>query len=388
MLQRAAHVAFTLQAQGVLLSAVQRLEGLEARVSLVNSSSLTGASGVVVERPLDVAVEAALHLLERLLVSMQCLAADAATISNASAASKVEVLIRGIMQGLEAAAGGQAQQQLTVGPSPGSSLVVLRNAAGAAGKQRCQELERQLSALQLQLADTSSQLVAAVSANARLQRMLNLKSRAAASLEQQLASAEGQVQRLQASHTCSEGSLMQLQEELASVRLQNARLAGESNARVGELQAAQSRAETAEAAVEQLQAAAAAAGASTVQLTEQLQQALDASRRDVLAATASHVQQAAAALQVEQLQLQLDTASAQLAAQEREVRECRHKADICLQTARDAEYRAVEATTLLADARRELDSSQHLLNQHQLKQQKEQQTRQQQQQLDMNQPTC
>lgn len=308
---------------------------------------------------MDVAVEAALHLLERLLVSMQCLAADAATITNASSACKVEVLVGSIMQGLEAAG---KQQQLGVGaPGGAAGLVLLRNAAGVTVKQRGQELERQLSTLQLQLADTMSQLVSASSANARLQRMLNLKTRAAASLERQMLAVESQLQQLQAGQASSESSLRQLQHELAEARLQQARLSAEGSARAGELQAAQGRAAAAEAALQQLQAAAAATEASTVQLTEQLQQAEEASRQEAVAAATAQGERAAAALKLEQVQQQLEAACMRVADLEREVRECRMKVDICSQAARDAEYRAVETTTMLADVRRELDFSQKLL---------------------------
>lgn len=297
-------------------------------------------------------------MLERLLVSMQCSAADAATISNASNACKVEELVGGIMQGLEAAA---EQQQGAGRPGAAASLVLLRNAAGTAGKQQCQELERQLSTLQLQLADTMSQLVSASSANARLQRMLNLKTRAAASLERQLGAVESQLQRLQAAQASSDSALAQLQEELAEARLRQAKLAAESSSRAGELQAAQSRASSAEAALEQSQAAAAATETCAVQLTEQLQQAMEVSRHEAVAAAAARGQHAAAALKAEQLQQQLTAAGTRVEALEREVRECRHKVDICSQAARDAEYRYVETTTLLADVRRELDFSQLLL---------------------------
>jgi hypothetical protein len=349
------------QAQGMLSNTLQQLESLESRVSLVSSSSLSISSGTPQGQTLDAAIEAALHLLERLFVSMQCLAADAATISNASNACKVEVLVGGIMQGLEAAAGQQQQQQQQQGSGPpgaAANLVLLRNAAGAAGKQRCSELERQLSTLQLQLADTMSQLVSMSSANARLQRMLNLKTRAAASLDRQVGAVETQLQHMQAQQAATDSSMAQMQQELAAARLQQSKASAECSARAAELQAAQSRANVVEAALQQLQAAAEATEASTDQLTERLQQAMEKSRQEVTATAGAQRQHAAAALQAEQLQQQLTVASARVAELEKEVRECRHKVDICSQAARNAEYRAVETTTRLADLRREFDLSQ------------------------------
>jgi chromosome segregation ATPase len=351
------------QAQEVMTSTLQRLEDLESCVSLVSSGRLSSSSTAPDGRTLDAGIEAALHMLERLLVSMQCLAADAATISNASNACKVEELVSGIMQGLETAA-----EQGAGMPGAAASLVVLRNAAGTAGKQRCQELERQLSALQLQLADTMSQLVSASSANARLQRMLNLKTRALASLERQLGAVESQ--RLQAAQASSNSTLAQLQGDLAEARLQQAKLAADRISHAGELQAAQSRTSSAEAALEHMQAAAAATEACTVQLTERLEQAMEVSRHAAVAAAAAQGQHAAAALKAEQLQQQLTAAGTRVEALEREVRECRHRVDICSQAARDAEYRAVETTTMLADVRRELDFSQLLL-QKQIQQQQQ-----------------
>jgi chromosome segregation ATPase len=339
---------------------LQRLEALESRVSLVSSSSLSISSSTPQGQTLEAAIKAALHLLERLFVSMQCLAADAAIISNASNACKVKVLVGGILQGLEAAAGQQQQQQQQGSGPPGAaaSLVLLRNAAGAAGKQRCSELERQLATMQLQLADTMSQLVSMSSANARLQRMLNLKTRAAASLERQVGAGETQLQHMQAQQAAADSSMVQLQQELAAARLQQSKAAAECSTRAAELQAAQSRADAVEAALQQLQAAAEATEASTVQLTERLQQAMDTSRQEVTATAAAQRQHAAAALQAEQLQQQLTVASERVAELEKEVRECRHKVDICSQAARNAEYRAVETTTRLADLRREFDLSQ------------------------------
>lgn len=355
-------VCFVGQARVVLVATLHQVEALESRVSLVDSSRLSGDFSTEQGCRLDVAVESVLHLLERLLVFMQCLAADAATISNASNAVKVEVLVGAIMQACEAAGRGHSQQPQMCGQSGAATgLVWVRNAAGTASKQRCQELEGQVFALQLQVADTSSQLAAAVSANARLQRVANLQTRAAANLERQLLAVQSELQQLQCSKADREGILLQLQQELASSRLLQARAAAESTAQAGELQAAEGRARAAEGARQEAHAAADAASEATVRLTEQLQLAMEASQHDVLVAATAQGAQAAAALRVDQLQQQLATTAGRVVELEHEVKECRHKADICVQAARDAEYRAVETTTLLADARRENEFSQHLL---------------------------
>jgi hypothetical protein len=353
----------------MLLDMRQRLESLETRVSFSSSSSSSsslqdccgGSSSVAA------AGEAALHLLERVLVFLQCLAADAGTISNAAAASKVEVLVDSMMTGLAkaaaaaAAAGGGSrsqpqQQQHAAGvlANPATGIVLLRNAAGAAGKQHCQELEQQLSALQLALGDTAGQLAAANSNNSRLQRALHLKTRAVASLERQLGAVELQLVHAQAGAADASASATKLQQELTAVRMERAQLRGTCTARAGELSAALSRAGVAEAGLQQLQAAGAAAEASLLELTAQLQAAVEASRRDGAAAVAARAQAAAAVLQAEQLAQQLEGATARAEQLASEVGACRLKADICAQAARDAEYRAVETTTLLADARREM----------------------------------
>lgn len=219
------------QAHTFFMQMLQKLEVLESRVSYINSTSISSLDGCsdsscATSKTVEVAVEAAVHLMERLLVTLQCLAADAATISNTATAAKVEVLVKQLVEGLEAeAAKAQPASIAAVGaprrqgaPSgntllpavKASALTVLRNAAGVSSKQRVQELEQQVSVLQLRLSDSRAQLSEALSSGARLQRSLQLKTRAVASFEQQLAAARAQLQQLQASQAGQDQTVVQV----------------------------------------------------------------------------------------------------------------------------------------------------------------------------------
>lgn len=347
-----------MQSRMLLIQTVEKLDALESRISLVNSSSLENSKSA--GQTVEMAVEGVMHLLERLLVSLQCLAADARTISNAAAAAKVETLVSILMKGLEAqavnAAGGPGKQL-----SSAAALTVLRNAAGTTNKQRVLELEQQVYLLQLQFSDSSSQLTAAASAAARLQRTLQLKLRAVGSLERQVASLESELHHFKASQGHNDSTITQLQQELASVKLDYAQACAAATGQAGELQAAVERAAAAESESQRLQQSATEAAAACDKLAEQMQTAVAAGRQDALEAKKASSIAAAATLQAEQLQAQLAAAIERSSQLERELKDSRQRADISVQSARDAEYRAVQTTTLLADARRALEYTQQLL---------------------------
>jgi chromosome segregation ATPase len=354
-----------LQAQEFLQQVLQKLETLESRVSYVNSTSIAsvGSNGYKEggSQTMEVAVEAVVHLLERRLITLQCLAADAGTISNAAAAAQVEVLVAQLMQGIQqattaaAAGAGAGSGRLGAVPPVAGALTALRNAAGVTGKQRSQELEQQVSMLQLQLSKCTAQLSASLSASARTDRTLQLRTRAVTSLERQLAAASSQLQQLQASQASQDRTIMQLQQELAVARLDHAQLAGAATAHEGELQAAVSRAAAVEGELQQSQSAAQESASSCAKAMDELAAAVAAARQQALEAQAASASAAAAAQQVEQLTVQLGTLQDRAAKLEAEIAHSRQKADIGMQAARDAEYRAVQTNTLLADTRRELD---------------------------------
>lgn len=354
-----------LQAQEFLQQVLQKLEALESRVSYVNSTSISsghsdGHSGGS-SQTVEVAVEAAVHLLERLLVTLQCLAADAGTITNAAAAAQVEVLVAQLMQGIQqatiatAAGAGAGAARLGAGPPVAAALTALRNAAGVTSKKQSQELQQQVSMLQLQLSERTAQLSAALSASARTDRTLQLKTRAVASLERQLAAASSQLQQLQASQASQDRTIMQLQQELAVARLDHAQLSATATAQAGELQAAVSKAAAVEGELQQSQAAAQESAVACATAMDELAAAVAAARQQALEAQAASAAAAAAAQHVEHLTVQLGTLQERAAKLEAETAHSRQKADIGMQAARDAEYRAVQTNTLLADTRRELD---------------------------------
>lgn len=352
-----------LQAQEFLQQVLQKLEALESRVSYVNSTSISsghsdGHSGGS-SQTVEVAVEAAVHLLERLLVTLQCLAADAGTITNAAAAAQVEVLVAQLMQGIQqatiATAAGAGAARLGAGPPVAAALTALRNAAGVTSKKQSQELQQQVSMLQLQLSERTAQLSAALSASARTDRTLQLKTRAVASLERQLAAASSQLQQLQASQASQDRTIMQLQQELAVARLDHAQLSATATAQAGELQAAVSKAAAVEGELQQSQAAAQESAVACATAMDELAAAVAAARQQALEAQAASAAAAAAAQHVEHLTVQLGTLQERAAKLEAETAHSRQKADIGMQAARDAEYRAVQTNTLLADTRRELD---------------------------------
>jgi predicted nucleic acid-binding Zn-ribbon protein len=368
-----------LQAQEFLQQVLQKLEALESRVSCVNSTSISsGSSKAIGSQTVDIAVEAAVHLLERLLVTLQCLAADAGTISNAAAAAQVEVLIGQLMQGVQqattaaAVGAGASAGRLGAAPPVATALTALHNAAAVAGKQRSQELEQRAAMLQLRLSDCTSQLSAALSASARTERTLQLKVRAVSSLERQLAAAGSQLQQLQASQASQERTILQLQQELAVARLDHAQLSAAATAHAGELQAAVSRAALVEGELQQSQAAAQESAASCAKAVDELAAAIAAGRQQALEAQTAVAAAAAAAQQVRQLTVQLVSLQDRATELEAETAHSRQKADIGMQAARDAEYRAVQTNTLLADTRRELDFTLKMLETAKQQQQQQQ----------------
>lgn len=340
----------------LLVKILERVDGLEGRISFVHCVSVE--NGKAAGQTMDIAVESAMHLLERLLVTLQCLAADAGTISNAAAACKIETLVSSLMQGLQepdaSIAGGRHFHAA-------AALTVLRNATGASNKERIHELERQVALLQLQYTDSSSQLTAAASSAARLQRTLHLKMRAAASLERQLTGLDSELHQLRSSQAHNNMTIMQLQQELARSKHMYAEASNTMTVQAGELQAAVGRAAAAESQLQQLQQTAADAATDRTNLAEQMQQAVAAGRQDALEAKKAFSAAAAASLQAHQLQDQLTAAEERCCKLEGELKDSRQRADISVQSARDADFRSVQTTTLLADTRRALEYAQQLL---------------------------
>lgn len=147
---------------------------------------------------------------------------------------------------------------------------------------------------------------------------------------------------------------MQMQQALAEAKLDLAQAAAAATAHAGELRAAVSRAAAAEKEWQEQHTGAEEAAAACQQAVEQLAAAVAAARQQALDSAKAAGAAAAAQQQVEVLRVQLVVAQARAAALEADVVECRHKADISIQAARDADYRAVQLNTLLADARREI----------------------------------
>lgn len=333
-----------------------KVEELQCRVSLVNSSVCEAEDGT--GQTVEAAVDKAVYLLERFLVTLQCLAADAGTISNAASAAKVEILIRDLMQGLEAAVTAATEHgQL----SAAAALTVVRNAAASTTKQRIKELEQQTTAGELRLQETSSQLELALSATARVQRALMLKTRAVASLERHNMALMSQLQQLRAGQASNELVLSQMQDELTESKCDCGQAVAAASANARELQAALGRAAAAEDEVKRLQRLADEATQRHAECSQQMQKAVAASRNDALEARQAASGAAAAGLQVEQLQAKLAAAEERCAKLQKEVQESRQRAEVSVQSARDAYYREVQTTTLLADTRRALECSQQLL---------------------------
>eukprot|EP00775_Hariotina_reticulata_P005424 gene5424-5657_t len=369
------------QAHLFLTQTLQRVGHLEDRISLLRTTS--GIRGGDINQDaathqshlgVEVAAEAAVHLMDRLLVTLQCWAADAGTISNAAAASKVEVLVQHLMHGLEVAA-SKASRADTQGVhfSQTSSwqqemnatthLGVLRSAVSTKAHQRLQELERQLPVMQIQLADGVAQMQAAESARVRLERALQVKCHTVESTQQQLAVSQSQVQQLHKTLARGDWQLQQMQQELTSARLQLRQAEAASVAQSSELQAVNVRARNAEVMLEQQQTMAAEAAAANAGLLEQLQKAVEASRRDVIDQKTASSAAAAAHQQLQHLQAELTAANARITELQNAVKDSWQRADICTQSAREAQFKAVQTQTLLADARRELDFTQHCLAQ-------------------------
>jgi predicted nucleic acid-binding Zn-ribbon protein len=100
-----------------------------------------------------------------------------------------------------------------------------------------------------------------------------------------------------------------------------------------------------------------------------------AGRQQALEAQTAVAAAAAAAQQVEQLTVQLASLQDRATKVEAETAHSRQQADIGMQAARDAEYRAVQTNTLLADTRREFDFTLKMLETAQQQQQQQQEQR-------------
>jgi chromosome segregation ATPase len=359
---------------------LQRLEQLEHRISFISATSISrnnnnqDAAAQQSHGAVDVAVEAVLHLLDRLLITLQCWAADAGTISNAATASRVEVLVQYVMHGFEMAV-SKASRADKQGNGSGQTsswqqevnvmthLGVLRNAVSSRAHQRLQDLERQVPAMQLQLADSMARIQAAESARARCERELQLKSQAVESIQQQLALSQFQLAQLHKMLASGDWQLQQLQQDLMGAKLQLGQAEAAALAQSSELQAVHGRARNAEVILEQQQTMVAEAAAANSGLLEQLQKAVEASRQGILDQRAAASAAATAQQKCQHLQTELAAANARISEVQNAVQESRQRADICTQSAREAQYKAVQTQTLLADARRELDFTQHCLAQ-------------------------
>lgn len=349
----------SMQGQLALSSALLVTQDDNAGSSSRNSSSGALYCGRFVD-----AADAAAGLLERLLLTLQCAALDADAVRNECAAVQLEVLAGGLVAGVEAAAARwQLDSVAAVGvgsAGTAAALVALRNATGAVARQRNAELEAANAELASQLLDARNALTNSAATHARLMRALELRERRVRALEAQVAEICSDRAAFTMQQTARDSDMLAAHADAAVAQQQAAAAAAAAASATADAAAARRTAAAAHAELDIVRGRAEDAATAGSSAAAALADAEAASRRDAAAAVSASAAAASATLAYDAMRVKLEASSSRVRELEEQLRAAQQRAHVCVSTARDAEYRAVTATTALADVRRALDCSEHL----------------------------
>ena len=294
-------------------------------------------------------------LLEHVIASLQCLAADAAIISSSTAAAEVEALTAALVDGVAGLCKSRKEQK--------EVTQVVRHAAAAAAEAQQGSLLQQLEAARLAGSTFEKDLQTATAENAKITRALKLKERALQSLEKQKVLVEQQAGQLRVALLQAEEELRSTSQQLAEALLQKETFGEGLSTKKKELEASVVELQEVEAAAQQAKDAAAAAMQLVGEVSQKLEECMVSMREEARGAAAAASQCVVLEAQVQRLQGEL--AATQEAAARLQVKsdESWHQAQLCTEAARDAEFRAVETTMVLADTRRALEMTEQRLRQ-------------------------
>jgi chromosome segregation ATPase len=294
-------------------------------------------------------------LLEHIVASLQCLAADAAIISSGTAAAEIEAFTSALVDGVADLCSKEQK----------AAAKVIQQAATAAAEACQGDLSQQLSAEHLAVSALEKQLDLATTDNGKLSRALRLRERALESLEKQRAAVQQQSEQLRAVLWSAEDELRSTRQQLAEVLSQKEVLGDSLTTKQKDLEASVARLEGAEIAAQQARDAASAAMQVVGELSRKLEEVTLTMREEAGSTAAAESQCMALGVQVERLQGELSAAKKAAAEAGVKADENWHQAQLSIEAAREAEFRAVKMTMVLADTRRALEMTEQRVKQMQ-----------------------
>lgn len=325
------------------------------------AASCSGGDGAVGRRRallqkvacLEVAAQQAAGLLDAMLSSLQCLAADAAPIADSALLARVEGLVGSISDSLlEAAATGR-------GAPPAAALPALHRSVAAAARRQAAELEGMLGSENAARGELERKLREAAAAAERADRALQLKERAVASLERQLAAANASVASLRFALSHAESQAIAAQAAAAEAAGARDRMRSASAAREAEMKAAAQAAVMTEGELASERERGAAAAEAARQLRGALSEASEAAAGWEARATAAAAEASTAARAAARLEGELAIVQGGLEAAVARAQQSASEASVTKRAAREAEIKAAEAMLQLADEVRAREAAAH-----------------------------